>query len=106
MTTYKVQLVTADGNKYPVSVEKDQHILDAAMESDLNLPYTCYQPWSVTCNYTIDHGTGAELMETETKTPNTSRQNSQDLLEILLKEEKKKRLIRNLRLHKNVNAIN
>ena len=42
MTTYKVTFIKGDGPKTRViNVRDDQYILDAALEHDLDLPYSC-----------------------------------------------------------------
>lgn len=108
MTKYKVQLITSDGRKYPLNVEEDQTILDAALESGLNLPYSCYQPWLVADNYdtTGSKASIPEIPKIKSVKSYDSFHESQDLLDRLLGEEKKGRPVHNTRLSRNRNVVN
>lgn len=100
MIAYKVQLITADGSKYFLNVEKDQLILDAALESGMNLPYSGYQTWSIIGNYDAIHEKENDSKISKVKNNRTvdSYHESQELLDRLLNEEKKGRPIHNSRI--------
>lgn len=101
MTTYKVQLITSDGRRYSLSVEDGQHVLDAALESGLNIPYSSYQSWLLSNNYEIRQNLNktCETPETNQESLFESNKNSQDLLDKLLSDFKRKKSTRIHRMH-------
>lgn len=56
MSGYKVQLITPDKEEHNITVQSDQDILDAALESGIELPYSCLQGWCLTCAVKVISG--------------------------------------------------
>lgn len=56
MPTYLVTLRTPDRRETTLRVDADRHILDAALEADLDLPFSCLQGWCLTCAARIVSG--------------------------------------------------
>ncbi len=46
---HRVVLRLPGGHEQAIDVRDDQHILDAALEAGLDLPYSCLQGWCLTC---------------------------------------------------------
>jgi ferredoxin len=49
MAAYQVTLRLPDGSEHTLPASHDQHLLDAALEAGLDLPYRCLQGWCLTC---------------------------------------------------------
>jgi ferredoxin len=49
--------VLPDGSSTTIDVRSDQHLLDAALDAGLDLPYRCLQGWCLTCAARILAGT-------------------------------------------------
>lgn len=107
MNKYKVQVITSDGCKYPLNVEQGQSIIDAALESGLNLPYSCYQPWLVINNIDVmeSKSSNSETLQVKTAKTKDAFCESQELLDRLLSEDKKGRPIHNTRLSRSRSMV-
>jgi len=46
---YHVTVRLPDGTEQTLPVGDDQHLLDAALDAGLDLPYRCLQGWCLTC---------------------------------------------------------
>jgi ferredoxin len=49
MTVFDVTLRRPDGSEDTIHVHADEHVLDAALEAGLDLPYRCLQGWCLSC---------------------------------------------------------
>lgn len=49
MPTFKATFRHPDGAEHTVDVADGEHLLDAGVESGLDLPYSCLQGWCLTC---------------------------------------------------------
>ncbi|MFQ5708583.1 MAG: 2Fe-2S iron-sulfur cluster-binding protein [bacterium] len=56
MPDYKVKLITPDGQEHQLLVPEGRHILDVALESGLDLPYSCLQGWCLSCSARVIQG--------------------------------------------------
>lgn len=54
--TFKVTIITSDEKEHTLFVEKDQYILEAALNSGIDLPYSCEQGWCLSCAVKIISG--------------------------------------------------
>lgn len=55
--TYRVTFRLPDGSEKTLAVPDDRHILGAAIEAGLDLPYSCLQGWCLTCAARLIDGT-------------------------------------------------
>jgi ferredoxin len=46
---YRACFILPDGSAHEVDVAPDEHLLAAALEAGLDLPYSCLQGWCLTC---------------------------------------------------------
>jgi ferredoxin len=55
MARYRVDIMTPHG---PQTFEagEDQHVLDAALDAGLDLPYSCLQGWCLSCAVRLEGG--------------------------------------------------
>lgn len=49
MADYRATFLLPDGTARTVTVAEGQHLLDAGLEAELDLPYRCLQGWCLTC---------------------------------------------------------
>lgn len=49
MPVFHVTLKRPDGRPVTIDVAADQHILTAALQAGIDLPYSCLQGWCLTC---------------------------------------------------------
>lgn len=46
---FRITLILPDGRRHEIPVRSDEHVLDAALASGIDLPYSCLQGWCLTC---------------------------------------------------------
>src|SRR5438034_6158064 len=56
MAAHRVTFILPGGARRTLEVREDQHILEAALEAGLDLPYSCLQGWCLTCAARIVEG--------------------------------------------------
>jgi ferredoxin len=54
--THRVTFKMPDGSATAIEVSPDQHVLDAALQAGVDLPYSCLQGWCLTCAVRIVSG--------------------------------------------------
>ncbi len=69
---FLVTIETPDGRRRSFPVRSDQHILEAALEAGVDLPYSCLQGWCLTCaariiEGTVDQGDSRRFFEDDRK---------------------------------------
>jgi ferredoxin len=55
MPAHCVQLHTP-GGRHTIEVGQDRHVLDAALDAGLDLPYSCLQGWCLSCAARLESG--------------------------------------------------
>jgi ferredoxin len=55
--THHVTFRFPDGSETTLAIGGDRHILEAALEAGLDLPYSCLQGWCLTCAARVEAGT-------------------------------------------------
>ena len=54
---YRVTFRLPDGSESTLTISGDRHLLEAALEAGLDLPYSCLQGWCLTCAARLIEGT-------------------------------------------------